>query len=84
MASPVRRPEPGDPAALLVDQHRRIGAADTVAQRSDQVAKLRRLAAVAAEQDEAQRVGLGKKAALGGAEAFAGTAENDGSRARPI
>ena len=61
---PMRRLEPLHPAAFLVDQHRRIGAADDGAQALDQGADLRRLGTVAGEQDEAERIGLGEEPAF--------------------
>ena len=56
--APVRRAEPGHPAALLIDQHRRVGPPDSIAQRSDQGPHLFRALAVALEQDEASRIGV--------------------------
>ena len=62
--APVRRGESDHPAALLVDQYRRVGPRDRMAQRSDQGPNLFRALAVALEQDEARRIGVGHEAAL--------------------
>ena len=53
----MRRLQPRHPAALLVDQHRRVGAPDAAAQRADQRADLVGRLAIAREQDEAERIG---------------------------
>ena len=50
-----RRAQALHPAALLVDEDRRVGAADAVAHCGDQVADLLGLADVAGKQDEAPR-----------------------------
>src|SRR5438552_3736802 len=64
----VRRAEARHSPALLINQDRRVIAADRLAQRRDQIADLRGVAAVAAEEDEANRIGGAKEAAvLGGA-----------------
>ena len=65
----MRRPKPCHPAAFLVDQNRRIVTADAVAQRANQIANLIRRAAVAPEQDEADRIGSGKEVAFEGGQA---------------
>jgi hypothetical protein len=62
--APVRRAQSGDAATLLVDQHRRVGAADGVAQRRGQRADLVRRLAVAGEQDEAGGIGVAEEAPL--------------------
>ena len=76
----MRRPQPCDAAALLVDQDRRIGTADALAQRGDQLADLIGRAAVAPKQDEADRIGSGEEIAFEGAQALAGAAQNDRTR----
>jgi hypothetical protein len=60
----MRRPEPCHAAALLVDQHRRVIAANTVAQRSDQLADLFGRATITPKQNEADRIGGSKELAL--------------------
>ena len=59
----MRRLQPRDPAAFLIDQHRRVGAADAVAQLRDQRAHLIGRLAIAREQDEAERIGVAEEAA---------------------
>ena len=61
VAAPVRRTQPRHPAAFLVDQNRRVVAADAAAQRADQITHLTGRAAVAAEQNEADRIGGGEE-----------------------
>ena len=51
----MRRPEALDPAALLVDQDRRVGVADTSPQFLNQPSDLRRRFNVPLEQDESPR-----------------------------
>jgi hypothetical protein len=83
--APGRRLQPGDTAALLVDQHRRVGAADSVAQIVDQGPDLIRCLAVALEQDEAERVGFAEEHPLRVAQRRPGAAENGGNyRHRPV
>ena len=55
---PVRWMQTRDAPPLLVDQNRRIGPADGVAKIADQLTDLVRVAAVAPEQDEAERIGV--------------------------
>src|SRR5690606_2113410 len=52
------------PAALLVDQHRRIGVADAVAHLVRQGPHLLRAVDIAAKDDEAPRPDLGEEALL--------------------
>ena len=52
IARPMRRPEPLHAAALLIDQHRRIGPADRRAELSDQPANLLGRRDVALEDDQ--------------------------------
>jgi hypothetical protein len=63
----------------LVDKHRRVGPADRLTQAPHQGANLIRRFAVAREQDEPERLGVGKEAPLFRLEARAGAAENYGS-----
>ena len=67
----MRRTQPRHPAAFLVDQYRRVVAADASAQRADQIAHLVGRTAIAAEQNEADRIGGGEEIAFEGAETFA-------------
>ena len=78
----IRRPEPGHPAALLVDQHRRIAAPDAGAQRL----RPARAPGPGARQLRRNRMkpegsASAKKAALGGGQPLAGAAQDN--RARP-
>jgi hypothetical protein len=50
-----RRPDALDAPAFLVDQNRRIGIADAVAQGRHQIGDLAGFADIASEQDEAPR-----------------------------
>ena len=75
----MRRPQPRDPAAFLVDQHRRLGARHRGAQVLDQPARALGRVDVAGEQDEAQRIGVAEERTLVGREVGAGAAEDDGS-----
>lgn len=76
----MRRAEPGHAAAFLVDQNRRIAAADTLTQRSHQITNLTGRATVALEQNEADWVGGSKEIAFDGAQALAGAAQDDRAR----
>ena len=76
----MRRTQPRHPAAFLIDQNRRVVAADAAAQRADQIAHLIGRAAVAAEQNEADRIGGGEEIAFRGAKALAGAAQDDRAR----
>ena len=80
IGAPMGRPQSRHPAAFLIDQHRRIGASDAVAQCVNQPAHLVGRAAIAAKQDEPRRIGRGEKAPLVGAQLFAGATENDRTR----
>ena len=73
----MRRPEPRDAAALLVDQDRCVVAADAIAQRSDEFADLSGRAAIAPEQNEADRIDGSKEIALESAETLARTTQDD-------
>jgi len=59
--TPERWPEPLHAAALLVDQHEKLVAADRLAHVADQPADLIVGHAVAGEQDETRRGGGAKK-----------------------
>ena len=47
------RPHPLHPPAFLVDEHRRVRAADALAKRTRQLAELLTVADIALEEDEA-------------------------------
>src|SRR5436309_12189513 len=79
----MRRADARRSSALLIDQDRRIIAADRLAQCRDQVADLRRLATIAAEEDEAKRISGAKKAVFFWAQLFPGAAQNDRARRFP-
>ena len=76
--APVRRAQAGDAAAFLVDQHRRVGAADGLAERPHQRREPLRRVAVAREDDQPQRIVALEQAPLVVAEDGAGAAEDDG------
>jgi hypothetical protein len=78
--APMRRAEPRDAAALLVDKDRRIITTDTFAQRGDQLTDLIGRAAVAPEQDEADWSGGRKEIAFESVQALAGTTQNNRAR----
>src|ERR1700735_5106846 len=78
----MRRRQARDTAAFLVDQDRRVAAADAVAQSDDQIAQLLRLLAVPGEEAEAERVGGGEEISLGPGQRRAGAAEDDRARHR--
>jgi hypothetical protein len=64
----MRRSKARHPAALLIDQHRRIRAAGRGAQLTDEAPQLRRPDAVAGEQDEAEGRARRQQGALLGPE----------------
>ena len=75
----IRRLQALDAAALLVDQHRRIGTADAVAEIGDQVADLRRrLAQLRLKRIRPQRLLGGEEVALLGGQARSGAAGDEG------
>ena len=78
--TPVRRTQPGYLAAFLVDQNRRVIAADAAAKRADQIAHLTGRTAVAAEQNEADRIGGGEEIAFRGGKTFAGATQENRER----
>src|SRR5438445_13633543 len=80
---PVRRAEARHSPALLIDQDRRVIAADRLAQRRDQFADLCGVAAVAAEEDEADRIGGAKEAAFFWAQLLPVAAQDDRARRFP-
>ncbi len=80
VAAPVRRTQPRDAAAFLVDQNRRVVTADAAAQRADQIAHLPGRAAVAAEQNEADRIDGGEEIAFRGSKALAGATQYNRER----
>ena len=69
----MRRAQPRYAAAFLVNQNRSVVAADALTQRSDEFPDLRGRAAVASEQNKAERIGGRKKTPLKRAEALART-----------
>ena len=78
----MRRPQPSHPPAFLVDQDRRV--ARPIAPRSAATSSrdLVGRAAVAAEQDETDRVGSAEEAPLVVAQLFTGTTQDDRTRCR--
>ena len=73
-----RRPQPLHAAALLVDEDRRMRAADAVAQAGDQIGDFRGLADVAGKQDEAPWPLVAVEVDLVVRQGFPGAAEDDG------
>ncbi len=76
VAAPVRRPKTGHPAALLVDEHRRIGPANAGAKRRDHGPHLIGRDDVAAEKYETPGLGLAEEGRLGVSERRPGAAED--------
>ena len=72
----MRRLQTLNPAAFLVDQHRRIRSADRCLEIRDEAPDLIRLDAIALKQDEAGRVGGAEEIALRRIEAWPGAAED--------
>ena len=71
------RPQARHPAALLIDQHRRIVAAQGRAHVGGQRPKLVRRLAVALKQDKAEGLGGGEEPPFGVGQNRAGAAEYD-------
>ena len=63
---PMRRPEALNPSAFLIDENRRVGIADRVAQLPGQRRDLRRVVDIAREQDEPERPNVTEERALVG------------------
>ena len=78
---PLRRAEPRDPPALLIDQDRHIVAALQFAQRVGQRAQLRPVLDIAAEQDVAGGADVAEEGRLHGRQYRAGQAEDHGLHA---
>ena len=78
IGAPVRRRHPLHPAALLIDQHGRVGAADAVAERSRQRAQLLAVGDVALEQDQAPGILPAQEGAFLVIEREAGAAADEG------
>jgi hypothetical protein len=78
----MRRLEAGDAAAFLVDQDGSVIAPDAGPQRFNEVTGLIGRPAIALEQDEAERIGIGKKAALGIQQLRTGAAQDRGAGPR--
>ena len=78
--APVRRAQPGDRAAFLIDEDWRV-AANGVAQIGAERGDLLPVLAIALEQDEAPRVGVGEEGALLPAQAQPFTAIDRGELA---
>ncbi len=70
--------QPGNAPALQIDQDRRVGAAQAVTQIRNQGAGLRRVLAIALEQDEAEGLRFGEETPLGVRQTGAGAAEDYG------
>jgi len=76
----VRRPEPSNLPALLVDQDRCVSASERLAERFNQVANLVGEAAIAPEKDEPGRIRIAKKTAFVRSQRFASTTQNYSTR----
>ncbi len=82
IGAPFRRAQARDPAALLVDQNRRVRPPDGVAQLIDQGAHLIAAGAIAPEQHEAERIATGEKPPFVRGQPLAGNAKDN--RERPL
>ena len=76
----MRRRHALDPAALLIDQHRRVGAANAFPERMRQRAHLITVGDVALEEDQAPRVFLTQEGPFLVIEREAGAAADEGLR----
>ena|SRR5829696_2710051 len=74
----MRRLQPRDATALLIDQHRRFGPLNRVAQIIDEARKLTRVDAVSSKQDEPGGICLSKEAGLAIGKLGSGTSKHDG------
>ena len=77
---PMRRPEPLHAPALLIDEHRRIGALDDVAKDAGETRDLRAIADIPPEQDQTPGTGAGDEAAFVAGKVEAGAAADEGAR----
>ena len=82
--APVRRPQPRNPAALLIDQDRRIAPLDRLTQCSDQSLQLNGIGAVPGKQDKAERICFREEGLLVPGKLGPLTAEDDRVRRRPV
>ena len=64
VCTPMRRPHSLDPAALLIDQHGRVGATDAFPERARQRAQLIAVGDIALKQDQTPRVFPAKERAF--------------------
>ena len=74
----MRRRHALDPATLLIDQHRRVGAANAFAERIRQLTHLIAVGNVALEKDQTPRVFLTQKGSLIVVEREASAAADEG------
>ena len=74
----MRRRHALHPAALLIDQHRRVGAADAFPERPRQLTHLIAVGDVALEEDQAPRVFQTQEGAFLDIEREAGAAADEG------
>ena len=75
---PMRRLQPLDPAAFLIDEHEELIASDGVVEVGDERPDLVRVAAIAPKENEAAGAGCGKEGPLGVVERQARTAGDEG------
>ena len=76
---PIWRPHALHAPAFLVDEHRRVGAADNGAEVVGERAQLRPVDHVALEEDQSPRLRVAEERAFFGAEARPGAAEDNGA-----
>ena len=76
----MRRAQPRHAAAFLVDQNRRVVTANAAAQRGDEIAHLFGRAAIAAEQNKADRIGGAKEITFRGGKTLAGASQDNRER----
>ena len=81
---PVRRAQPCDPSAFLIDRHQQAFAPVNAPQVIGQRAQLLRVHAVAAEQDVACRIGLAEEGTLVSGEVRAAKTEDRRNHARSL
>ncbi len=72
------RLQPRDAPAFLIDEHRRIGAADGRPEVGDKLSHLLGAFAIALKQDEAQGIAVAEEVAFCGCERGAAATEDDG------
>src|SRR3546814_10024532 len=80
---PVRRSEPGNPAAFLIDKHGCIVPTDRQAQRLYERLDLRRIMNIAREKNEPDRVRIAEERLFVGAQFQSAAADRKSTRLNP-